>query len=510
MQYGQGSTPPYEQNRSSRKRNGSIAQSSRAVRRALLWLTVVCVVALAVYLGVDELRKQRIAQEVAPYNDIFADCITIDGISISGMTPEEALQALTDNMERKLDSWSLNVNYRGHTFVQLNYPALGITASEQQLYDYLNEAWALTHTGDLFARKKALDERAEHPYEAYTTTSDISETYLENYLNTIADLMRQMPSDAAILEFQPDNLNEPFHFQSEQYGVMLNVEEARSEILARAAEGKSGDYELTVELIRPAVTREDLQKQVKLLTVAQTSISKRSDEDRNNNIRVAFSKINGTKLNPGEEFSFNRIVGPRDYKNGFFDAKEYAYGDLVTGIGGGVCQASTTMYQAALMANLTITDRTAHSDPVDYTAKGLDATVYYSRDRKIDFKFKNSLSGPIYISAHVIQDGSNSKNLISSIRIYGPEFAEDVVYRLRSEIVETLLPDPNPVYRLDKDKKHVTYTDEVEQYKKPREGYVVKSYLQKFVGSNLVDEKLIETDTYKAKAAEYWKGIVQR
>ena len=211
--------------------------------------------------------------------------------------------------------------------------------------------------------------------------------------------MRQMPSDAAILEFQPDNLNEPFLFQSEQYGVMLNVEEARSEILARAAEGKSGDYELTVELIRPAVTREDLQKQVKLLTVAQTSISKRSDEDRNNNIRVAFSKINGTKLNPGEEFSFNRIVGPRDYKNGFFDAKEYAYGDLVTGIGGGVCQASTTMYQAALMANLTITDRTAHSDPVDYTAKGLDATVYYSRDRKIDLSLKTPSLAPSYIGS---------------------------------------------------------------------------------------------------------------
>ena len=112
-------------------------------------------------------------------------------------------------------------------------------------------------------------------------------------------------------------------------------------------------------------------------------------------------RINGTILKPGEVFSFNKVVGRRTIRNGFYEALEMVYGDLVTGIGGGVCQPSSTLFQAALLAGLGITDRSNHSEPVNYTDRGLDATVYWVGDRQIDFKFKIT-TGEIGIKIKII------------------------------------------------------------------------------------------------------------
>lgn len=117
---------------------------------------------------------------------------------------------------------------------------------------------------------------------------------------------------------------------------------------------------------------------------------------RGSNIALATGKINGTLIAPGDIFSYNQIVGPRSQRAGFLEAPVIVKGELVPGIGGGICQVSSTLYNAVLRSNLKVVTRSHHAFPVHYLPAGCDATVV---DGAIDFKFQNSTSKPLYIAS---------------------------------------------------------------------------------------------------------------
>lgn len=293
-------------------------------------------------------------------------------------------------------------------------------------------------------------------------------------------------------------------------GRQLNVDSAKTQIMARAATGQSGDYELIPELIQPQISAAQLRQTLALRSAAVTDVSNSSPVNRTNNIRVSLARVSGLILKPGETFSFNKVVGKRTKENGFYEAEEYASRVLVTGIGGGVCQSSSTIYQAAVMAGLSITDRTAHSDPVNYTDAGLDATVYWSGGREIDFKFKNSTGSNIYLTAQVRSDKANSKRLVTEVKVYGESLGEGVHYAMNPVVVEILPPTDEIIYQADKLAQHVLYKDETMELSKAKEGKVVQTYLQKFVNGNKVEETLITKDSYLPRQAVYWIGNTQR
>ena len=216
----------------------------------------------------------------------------------------------------------------------------------------------------------------------------------------------------------------------------------------------------------------------------------------NKNIQHAFDYINGYVLQPGKTFSFNGVVGERTEARGFYPAIEYVYGEHVEGYGGGVCQASTTLYQAAVCAGLQILKREPHSDSVSYTDYGKDATVYWVGKRKIDLTFKNNTDEAIYIIAAVQKDPSNRKRLIAKVSMYGQDMG-DVRYEIVSEITETLPAPFNPVYIKDTNGTYVTYKDQQESVTKAKEGYVVKSYRLKYEGIDLTERKELYTDRYE-------------
>lgn len=132
---------------------------------------------------------------------------------------------------------------------------------------------------------------------------------------------------------------------------------------------------------------------------------------RTANVRLAAQLVNGTILNPGEEFSYNKTVGPRTAERGFKAAAIFAQGEVVDGIGGGICQVSSTLYMAAVKANMKIVERKNHAFYVDYAPKGEDATVVYG---SIDFRFKNTSEYPVKIVA-------TSKNNYIRIQLMGTE-----------------------------------------------------------------------------------------
>jgi vancomycin resistance protein YoaR len=271
----------------------------------------------------------------------------------------------------------------------------------------------------------------------------------------------------------------------------------------------SGTLELQPETVEPEVHILDLQKHYMLRSSVYTPISTSSEENRNNNIRRAFEFINGYVLQPGDQFSFNSVVGQRTEENGFFPAIEYAYGEHVMGIGGGVCQASTTLYQAAVCAGLQIVKRQPHSDAVSYTEYGKDATVYWVGKRKIDLVFRNSSEDPIYMVASVLQDPSNKRRLIAKVMMYGADMG-DVRYEIETKTVQEIDPPENPVYVKDKEGTYVTYTDQQKSVSKAKPGYVVESYRVKYAGNTETERTILYTDTYDPKPERIYVGVNRR
>src|SRR5205807_8651585 len=125
-----------------------------------------------------------------------------------------------------------------------------------------------------------------------------------------------------------------------------------------------------------------------------------SSKNRVHNIELACRAIDGTVLLPGDIFSYNETVGPRVPSAGFREAPVIIHGELQTGTGGGICQVSSTLYNAVLLADLTVLRRSHHAFPVHYLPAGRDATVV---DGALDFKFKNTLKNAIAIDAKVVK-----------------------------------------------------------------------------------------------------------
>lgn len=156
-------------------------------------------------------------------------------------------------------------------------------------------------------------------------------------------------------------------------------------------------FDLPVKAEKPRITAEQLNLITDVVSEFKTNFN-RGQINRSSNIRLAASKLNGVILLPGEVLSYNETVGKRTVANGFKLAGVYANGRHDVGIGGGICQVSTTLYNAALLANLEIVQRSNHSMPVPYVPFGRDATVDYA---SIDLKFRNSSATPIAVVSEV-------------------------------------------------------------------------------------------------------------
>lgn len=162
---------------------------------------------------------------------------------------------------------------------------------------------------------------------------------------------------------------------------------------------------LQVSLVDPPVKSTDIQSKILRDELASYSTQfytgDKNNDNRKVNIGIAVSKINGTLIAPGNNFSFNQVVGPRTPENGYKDAHAYVGGKVVDSTGGGICQVSTTLYNAALFANFETVERHNHMFTVGYVPKGRDAAVAYGTS---DFRFKNNTNWPIKVICWVSPD----------------------------------------------------------------------------------------------------------
>lgn len=169
------------------------------------------------------------------------------------------------------------------------------------------------------------------------------------------------------------------------------------DLIKSAIERGDSSVNLHIALDTPEVTTAELE-QVDTQLATYTTRFPAWRKDRTHNVKLAAAAINGRLLRPGEIFSYNQVVGPRLKKTGYKEAQIYSRGEIIPGVGGGICQVSSTVYNAALLANLEIIERSNHSMPVPYVPLGRDATVAYGIR---DLKFKNITSAPVYIATRI-------------------------------------------------------------------------------------------------------------
>ena len=269
----------------------------------------------------------------------------------------------------------------------------------------------------------------------------------------------------------------------EEYGAKYNLDDS-IKAFNKAKEGNN--FEVKAKAIIPSITKEDLEKNLFKDVLGEYTTSVSGSSVRRNNVRLAGEKCNVILL-PGEEFSYNKTVGKRTKENGFGEAGAYLNGETVQEVGGGVCQTSSTLYNAVVLSNLEVTERTNHTYISSYVPIGRDATVSWGGP---DFKFKNNRDYPIKIEASYANSKLTCKiigtDVDGSYVKFTSERTGDVAYNTKYENDATI-PEGQQVtkqagsnggravsYRLvyDKDGKLLSKKKEAKSYYKGHEAII--------------------------------------
>ena len=320
----------------------------------------------------------------------FYDGTTVEGVDVSKMTLANALDYWRERVEPRYANRAVTLD-DGTT---VTAGQLGYTSDYEAV---LNAAWSAGRSGTLERRYQMVSYRSENPVSYAVTRSDYSADTLREYTRTVAAQVNRPAVDAAIDSF--DNDTYAFVFKESQPGVNLDTDALARDIGAAIKAG-GGSVSMQLTEVQPAVTTEQVESQYGLINYAITNASS-SSKARLNNIKLALSILNGYRVAPGETFSFNEAVGERTSARGFKKATAYSGGDVTEQVGGGICQVSTTLFNAAVKADMEILERHSHSLTVAYVDKGKDATVNWGNQ---DFKFRNTSADDIIICCYLTDD----------------------------------------------------------------------------------------------------------
>ncbi len=280
---------------------------------------------------------------------------------------------------------------------------------------------------------------------------------------------------------EPENayiIKEPFELNVGSSGVdfSISLDEAQNML-----QEEKDEYSIPLKFTSPEVGVEDLGNDIFVHNLGTfTSYYKESNVNRSTNVKLASNKINNVILLPGEEFSYNKVVGERTFENGFKEASVYTSSGVVNGLGGGICQVSSTLYNSVLRANLEIVERRNHRYAVSYVPLGTDATVAYG---SIDFRFKNNRKYPIKIIA-------SSSNGVCTVSIIGIKEETEYEVLITANKLQTIPFKTNYI----NDSSMPVGTQKQTQY--GDYGYKYETYKTLKLNGEIVSTEKISNDSY--------------
>ena len=428
--------------------------------------------------------------------------IYIGSISVGGMTKDEVGDVIDEYIET-LKTMQLTVqSEKGST--QIAIADMSLTCNNRE--ELMEAAVGNQHLGNLVAQyKQAKDLESNNLHLELDLSIDASA--LASYLISQIPELESDPVNASV--YKDANVN--FVYVEDVDGFTIDYD-GTYEAVCEALGNYDGTSEtITVDVVgtatEAAYTTAVFDGFGDVLGEWSTNYSSGgSSYNRATNIQIATSKINGTVLMPGETFSFCSAVQPFTAEEGYLEAGTYMNGETVDNLGGGVCQVSSTLYNAVLWAELEVTYRSPHSRTVSYVEYSMDAMVYVANGA--DFQFTNNTDHAIYIEAYTTSsselDASGGATEDVTFRIYGTEYrAENRTIEYESIVIEEEWPDP--VYE-------IVYDDTLDMYEYAPDHAVtynvtlesphkmVKAKLVKHVyidGVEDGDPIYIPTDTYK-------------
>lgn len=361
--------------------------------------------------------------------DIIHAGIYIGDLDVAGMTKQEA----KDSVESYIDTLKdipLTLHAVGDNAIEVTMGELGISWKNPEIVD---EAFSLGKEGNIVRRYKELAD-----LEYQNLTYDIELAFDNAAIHSVLE-EKCSPFDKEAKDASLRRVNGSFVVEGGQTGEKVDVDASVAELnkfLQNGWNHQSAELDLVVTVDEPRGRSEDFEKVGDVLGTFTTSY-KTSGADRSANVANGCSLINGTTLLPGDEFSAYETVSPFSAENGYHLAGSYLNGMVVESLGGGICQVSTTLYNAVLLAELEVVERHNHSMEVSYVQPSADAAIAESAGK--DFRFRNNLDYPIYIEGY-----TQDKQI--TFTIYGLETRDpsrSVSYE--SEILSETRPDSEQI-----------------------------------------------------------------
>ena len=421
------------------------------------------------------------APALADETDTISKNVYIGGVNVSGMTEEQATKAVEEKLGKGTG---------GNYTVKIGDETTTATAEDFGMEwtnrEVVHEAMEVAKGGNLIKQykdKKDLQVEPKNFEVAYAPNEQAVKTYVEK-------LAEEYNRDAE--EGDITFANGYPEVTGGETGIAVNVDQSVSSIM-KALEGDGTELTVVAEVQKPSVTKEELSQVKDVLGTATTYYG--SSYERNTNVEVGASKINGTLIMPGETFSVTAAVTPFNADNGYYPAPSYESGQVVDTYGGGICQVSTTLYNAVLKAELQVDERHNHTMLVSYVDPSKDAAI---AEGLMDFVFTNNTDAPIYIYGVGYQGTLN-------FTIYGHETRDpNRSISFRSETLSQTDASTN-VKLVAKSDQNIGYLNQTQSAHQGLEAVLWKDIVN---ADGTTDTVQVNSSSYQASPAIYEVGIV--
>lgn len=424
-------------------------------------------------------------QMVKPADHIICNGVFVDSIDLSGMTRDQALQAVQEYSDAHKKR-TLEVDVNGKK-VAVPLEELGY---QSKANDFIDQALQVGKGSNPFANYVQIRDAAVNPV-VFNLGFQCSKKDIQDFVKK-----KCVPKCTKAKNSKIKMQNGVLVYTDSQQGSSLNVDSTVDRIRAVIAKQEEEDVirvKADVTIQEPSVTKEMAARCKDKIGTFHTTYNA-GNVSRSRNVANAARLVNGNVIKPGETFSVHDTISPLTEDNGYYAAPSYSNGEVVDSIGGGVCQVSTTLYNAVLKAELEVVERSPHSMVVTYVKPSMDAAI--AGDYK-DFKFKNNTDVPIYI------EGGTTGGTIY-FNVYGEETrSKKRKVTFESETTETIEPGADKV-TYDKTKP-TTYSKVTQE---AHIGY--KARLWKIVKENGKTKKTqINSSTYQAVPRYVTKGAAK-
>lgn len=452
--------------------------------KLLLGLSAISLVLVMVVMG------QFFIMESEDPSNVIENGTMINGVNVGGMDYYDAEKLIYDVFKEKSENFSLTLKYKDKTWT-FDKDDFKVNS---EIHTIIEEAQKRNEIVESYEKQTETLKDLQNDGASVNVAFNYIFVGLDEKIDEIIKEIEIEPVNSEI-KFNAQN-SKPFEVTEHKNGLRVNKEQLYFDINEQFNKTNNVEVEIkTFEQVADVTKQENLENTTQISTFV-TYVSD-STGGRKSNVKKALDCFNGFVVEPNETVSFNKVTGPHTLDNGYKIATIIYNGRYVDGVGGGICQASTTLYNALLLADAEILEVHKHTLPVKYVPLAMDAMV---SDYVADLKFKNVSDEPLYIQT--VCDSESVR-----VNIYGKKLDKEI--KTRSETLETIkhtgdkiVPDTNKEYS-DK----VLFKGEQYRLTYPRNGYEAKAYVEYYVDGKKVEEKEIRHEIYKPQNGIVVEGV---